>query len=101
MSFGAQFAILKRYGKNLMGTEDCNKPVAYQFFKATNGRQIVEADVCRQKDSDKGDLRLSVKDDNDNVSVEYIRNFKLVSHQGTKNIVVDINGGVIYQPSAN
>ena len=101
ISFISEFIVFRSWGNNTISTKDWNKPIAYQFFKATDDRKILNVDVMPNDGGDKATLSLTVKCRNGMQSIEKIHNFKLVNHPNAKNVVVDLNGGVIYRPLSN
>lgn len=98
---GTELAMLKRCIKNIISTDDCWKPIAYQFFKATDGYTILRADICKGRSANKRILCLAVKDNKDEVSVKCIRNFKYAIRQDIQDIIVDLGHGIIYEPCVN
>ena len=98
LAFLVEFFVFSKWGKDVVGVEDSDKPVGYQFFKATDGRELLDSEVVQGKRIDRADLRLTVKTESGDTATEWIRNLKLVVRPDAKNVVVDLNGGTIYTP---
>lgn len=98
IAFLAEFLIFKLTAEGEVENEERGKPIAYQFFVATKGREVLNTNIVADEKGDKCALHLEVKSRSGIIATECIDGFELVNDPETEDTVVDLDNGIIYVP---
>lgn len=96
--FGVELAVFVTYYDELNSAEEWAWPIAYQCWKKTNGFTILKSEMHYNERTHKKDLWLTLKNSENEVSHDCIRNFKSVTRTDIKHTIVDLDQGVVYEP---